>query len=76
MEKQVLILFAGARGYLDKYPIDVLAKYEAGLHQFMEDRFSSVMKDLAEKKEITDELENQLRAALDAYDEEFKDTIK
>ena len=30
MEKQVLILFAGAKGYLDKYPVEVLAKYEAG----------------------------------------------
>jgi F-type H+-transporting ATPase subunit alpha len=27
MEKQVTILFAGTRGFLDKYPIDVLAKF-------------------------------------------------
>ncbi len=76
MEKQVLILFAGAKGYLDKYPIEVLAKYEAGLYQLMDDRFASVLTDLAAKKEITDDLDKRMKEALDAYDEEFKDTIK
>jgi F-type H+/Na+-transporting ATPase subunit alpha len=34
------------------------------------------MKGIAEKREITDELDKQIRDALNAYDEEFKDTIK
>jgi F-type H+/Na+-transporting ATPase subunit alpha len=76
LEKQVVILFAGTKGYLDKYPVDVLGKYEAGLYQFMEDRFPNIMKGIAEKREITDELDKQIRDALNAYDEEFKDTIK
>jgi F-type H+/Na+-transporting ATPase subunit alpha len=76
LEKQVVILFAGTKGFLDKYPIEVLGKYEAGLYRFMEDRFSNVMKGIAEKREITEELDKQIRDALNAYDEEFKDTIK
>ena len=76
LEKQVMILFSGTKGFLDKYPIDVLGKYEAGLYQFMEDRFPNVMKSIAEKREITEELDKQIRDALNAYDEEFKDTIK
>ena len=76
MEKQVLILFAGAKGYLDKYPVDVLSKYEAGLYQFMDDRYAQVLSELADKKEITDDLDKRMKEALDAYDEEFKDTIK
>ncbi len=76
LEKQVLILFAGAKGYLDKYPIDVLAKYETGLYQFMEDRFAQVTKDLAQQRQITDDLDKRMKEALDAYDEEFQDTIK
>ena len=42
LEKQVSILFAGTRGYLDKYPVDVLGKYEAGLYTFIGDRFPQV----------------------------------
>jgi len=76
LEKQVVILFAGTKGFLDKYPVEVLGKYEAGLYQFMEDRFPNVMKGIAEKREITEELDKQIRDALNAYDEEFKDTIK
>jgi F-type H+-transporting ATPase subunit alpha len=76
MEKQVTILFAGARGFLDKYPVDVLTKYEAGLYAFIDDRYPQIFKELGEKKEITDDLDKQMRQALEAYDEEFKDTIK
>jgi F-type H+/Na+-transporting ATPase subunit alpha len=76
MEKQVTILFAGTRGFLDKYPVDVLAKYEAGLYTFIEERHPKVFTELAEKKVITDDIDKMLRAALGEYDEEFKDTIK
>ena len=76
MEKQVTILFAGARGFLDKYPVDVLGKYEAGLYAFMESKYPQVFSELAEKKVISDALEKAMKDALTAYDEEFKDTIK
>jgi len=76
MEKQVTILYAGTRGYLDKFPVDVLAKYEAGLYKFIEDRFPQVFEGLKEKKEITDELDKLMGEALTAYGDEFKDTIK
>lgn len=76
MEKQVTILFAGTRGFLDKYPIDVLAKYEAGLYTFIEERHPKVFSELADKKIINDDIDKMLRAALTEYDEEFKDTIK
>ena len=76
LEKQVVILFAGTKGYLDKYPIDVVGKYEAGLYHFMEDRFPQILKELAEKRTISEDLDKKIRDALNAYDEEFKDTIK
>jgi len=76
MAKQVTILYAGTRGYLDALPIDVLAKYEAGLYKFIEDRFPQVFSGLEEKKEITEDLDKLMGEALTAYGEEFKDTIK
>jgi F-type H+-transporting ATPase subunit alpha len=76
MEKQVTILYAGTKGFLDDYSIDVLAKYEAGLYPFIEDRYPAIFTELAEKQEITDDLDKQMTQALEAYEEEFKDTIK
>jgi len=76
LEKQVTILYAGTKGFLDKYPIEVLGKYEAGLYPFMESKYPQVFSELAEKKEISESLDKTMAEAIAAYDEEFKDTIK
>ncbi len=76
MEQQVTILYAGTRGYLDDYPVDVLEKYEAGLYTFIEDRYPQLFSGLDEKQEITDDIEKVMQEALNAYAEDFKDTIK
>ncbi|MGW8325843.1 MAG: F0F1 ATP synthase subunit alpha, partial [Desulfobacterales bacterium] len=76
MEKQVSILFAGTRGFLDKYPVDVLAKYEAGLYSFLEDRYPQIFEGLKEQLAFTEDIEKQMTEALTAYDAEFQDTIK
>jgi F-type H+-transporting ATPase subunit alpha len=76
LEKQVMILYAGTKGYLDKYPLDVLGKYEAGLYPFMESKHPQVLSEIAEKKVISDDLDKTMARALSEYDEEFKDTIK
>jgi len=76
VEKQVTILYAGTKGFLDKYPVNVLEKYEAGLYSFIEDRYPHIFTEIAEKQEISEELDKVMKEALNAYDEEFKDTIK
>jgi F-type H+-transporting ATPase subunit alpha len=76
LEKQVTILYAGTKGYLDKYPVEVLGKYEAGLYPFMESKYPQVFSELAEKQEISEALDKTMAEAITAYDEEFKDTIK
>ncbi len=76
MEKQVTILYAGTRGFLDNYPLDVLAKYEQGLYKFIEEKYPQLFKDLADKKVITDDLDKLMTKALTDYDGEFKETTK
>jgi F-type H+-transporting ATPase subunit alpha len=76
MEKQVTILYAGTRGFLDKYPVSALGRYEAGLYAFVGDRFPAVFAQLKEKKQIDADLDKLMSEALKAYDEEFKDTVK
>jgi F-type H+-transporting ATPase subunit alpha len=76
MEKQISILYAGTRGFLDKYPLDVLEKFEASLYDFIENEYPQIFKQLVEKQKIDDELDKLMRDALTAHDEKFKDTIK
>jgi F-type H+-transporting ATPase subunit alpha len=75
LEKQVTILYAGTRGFLDKYPTAVLGKYEAGLYPFVESKYPQIFSELAEKKVISEALDKTMAEAIAAYDEEFKDTI-
>lgn len=76
LEKQVLILYAGTKGFIDDYPREAVVKYEAGLYPFVEGRFPKILPALAEAKKITSEIEADIVKALEAYAEEFKDTIK
>jgi F-type H+-transporting ATPase subunit alpha len=75
MEKQVLILYAGTKGFLDELPAEVVGKYEAGLYPFIEERYPQIFSQLVEKQEIDDELDGIMKEALTTYNEEFKDTI-
>ncbi|MFP4030145.1 MAG: F0F1 ATP synthase subunit alpha [Desulfococcaceae bacterium] len=76
MEKQVTILFAGTRGFLDKLPIDSLGRYEEGLYSFIQDRHPQVFSTLVEKEAIDDALEEQMKKALTEYGKEFEETLK
>ena len=75
MAKQVTVLYAGTRGFLDALPTDMVAKYEAGLYSFIEERYPKVFEELDEKQAIDDDLDKLMTEALTAYGEEFKDTI-
>jgi F-type H+-transporting ATPase subunit alpha len=76
MEKQVTILYAGTKGYLDDFPAETAGKYEAGLYPFIEERYPQIFSGLKEKQAIDDALDQLLSDALTAYNEEFKDTIQ
>jgi len=76
LEKQVLIIYAGTNGYLDNLSLDVLAKYEAGLYQFVESRYPELYKKIQQERTISDEIDKTLAKALSEYGDEFKDTIK
>ena len=72
MEKQVSIIFAGTRGFLDKYPVDMLASYEQQLYSFMESKYSDVLADIKERKEFTPELDVRMKALLEEFDTVFQ----
>jgi F-type H+-transporting ATPase subunit alpha len=72
MEKQVTILFAGTNGYLDNFPASSVASYEEGMYRFIEDRYPNIFTELADKKEITDDLKALMNKALTEYGKEFE----
>ena len=66
-EKEVMILFAGARGYLDDWPVESVSEYEKQMQEFMVSKYSDLLKEIREKGTIDDELEEKLKKALDEF---------
>ncbi len=71
VEKQVLIIYAGTTGRLDKLPVERLAAYEKGLYEFVEQRHPDVFAHIKTKKTIDDVLKPNLEKALDEYAKQF-----
>ena len=68
---QVIIIFAGTKGYLDKYPVSALKTYEQQLLSFMETKYREIIREIDEKKIISPELERKLRDVLKEFDTVF-----
>ena len=71
MEQQVVILFALVNGHLDDVEIPRVAAFEQALHRFMESNHPDLLAKIAEEKQLDDESESALTAAI----AEFKSSV-
>ncbi|MFO7654064.1 MAG: F0F1 ATP synthase subunit alpha [Candidatus Krumholzibacteriia bacterium] len=67
LEQQVTILFAGTRGYLDDVPLEQLAAWETGFHEFMAEKHSSILHAIAQTKDLDEKTQDELRQSIDEY---------
>jgi F-type H+-transporting ATPase subunit alpha len=71
VERQVLIVYAGTHGYLDKHPVDRLKEYEAQLYDFVEKKHPEIFRDIVGKGALTDDLRGRVDGALKEFDGVF-----
>lgn len=71
VEKQVVIIFAGTNGWLDKVPVDRLGDYERGLYDLLETKHSDILDGIRTKKAVDDELKGKLTSVLENYGKSF-----
>jgi len=71
VERQTVLIFAGARGFVDGYPEDCLGRYESELYDFLDANYKDLMGDIKVKKELTEEIEKGLEEALAKFKERF-----
>jgi F-type H+-transporting ATPase subunit alpha len=70
-EKQVLIICAGTQGYTDRLPIESLSRYEQELYRYAEQKHPEVLKSIAEKHELTDDVKAKLDKLLTSFTKQF-----
>ncbi len=71
VEKQVLLIFAGANRYLDDIAVTECGRFERELYPFIEANYGGVLKNIREKKALDDALRAEMKTALDAFKERF-----
>ncbi len=67
IEKQVLIVFAGAKGFLDDLPVNCVVDFENDLYPFIEAKYPKIFEEIRNKKALDKDLEAVAIKALEEY---------
>ena len=71
VEEQVAVIYAGTRGYLDKVPTNQVRRFEEELLGRLHSKHQDLLDAIRTGKALTDELEAQLKAALESFASTF-----
>ena len=71
VEQQVLIIFAGVKGYLDKISVNDVTKFESFLLEQMKDKGKDIISKIEKEQSINDQLENEINIFLEKVVEDF-----
>ncbi len=74
VEKQVLMIYAATTGFLDDLPVDQCLAFETELYRTFEVQYKDLLAKLGEKSGLSDEVKDQLKAAVTIAKEQFKAT--
>ncbi|MBQ9571956.1 MAG: F0F1 ATP synthase subunit alpha [Acidaminococcaceae bacterium] len=71
VEKQVISLYAGTKGYIDDIPVADVTRFEAELLKYMDNTAPEIGADIVKNKKITDANESALKKALADFKQTF-----
>jgi F-type H+-transporting ATPase subunit alpha len=71
VERQIALIFAGTNGFLDTIPVSDVKSFESELYSFLETRHGQVLKGIAEKKQLDDQLKAGLKSAVEEFTRDF-----
>jgi F-type H+-transporting ATPase subunit alpha len=71
VEEQVVVIFAGVRGYLDPVAEDQVTRFEGALLDAIRANGSDILDAIRTQKDLTPEIEEKLKAFLDRFAKSF-----
>jgi F-type H+-transporting ATPase subunit alpha len=72
VEDQVAVIFAGTNGYLDEIPLNHVQRFEKEFLETMHLKYDDLLKEIAEKKDLTEQIANKLHAVVRKFVDAFK----
>jgi F-type H+-transporting ATPase subunit alpha len=74
VEEQIVAIFAATNAFMDQLQDADVKRYEKELVQFLKQKYSGILKTIAEKKQIADDTKKELTAALNEFAAVFQAT--
>jgi len=71
VEDQIVIIFLGVRGFLDKIEVKKIGQFETAWLQFIKNNHNDILIEIATKKEISKDLETKLRSLATEFTNQF-----
>lgn len=71
VEEQIVIVYAGVRGFLDKFPVSAVGDFEKGWLSYVKSNHADFLEEIIAKKAISKELEAKLKAAATTFASTF-----
>ena len=71
VEQQVLIIFAGVKGYLDKISVNEVTNFESFLLEQMQHNGKDIISKIEKEQSISDQLEGEIKVFLEKVVEDF-----
>jgi F-type H+/Na+-transporting ATPase subunit alpha len=71
VEKQVLVIWAATNGYTDDIAIEDVRAFEGGLLKFVESSHPGLLAAIADKKQLTEEIRDDLKQVLEDFKVEW-----
>jgi F-type H+-transporting ATPase subunit alpha len=66
-EEEVVSIFTGVRGYLDKLAVTDVGRFEQGLLSHLKTAHPDILQTIASEKQLTLATEEKLKSAIEAY---------
>ena len=71
VEEQVVVLFAGVNGYLDKIALTDIGRFESGLLDALRGSGKEILDNIRAENKISDDTESKLKEAVETFTKSF-----
>ena len=71
VEKQIVVIYAGTKGFLDDLELDQINSFESGLLTYIETRDPGILEGIRTEKQLTEELTTSIEQAITEFKKDF-----
>jgi F-type H+-transporting ATPase subunit alpha len=71
IEEQVVAIYTGVKGYLDKLPVNAVLRFEGEFLRLLRGKHADLLEAIRTGKQLTPDIENRLKSILDEFARNF-----